>query len=89
VIHKTIHLTYRAARRIAIAVVGTTVLILGIVMIVAPGPAIIVIPVGLAILGIEFAWARIWLKHLRTTISNNFSNGRAKKAEAHRERVSR
>jgi len=89
VIQKTIHLTYRAARRIAIAVVGTTVLILGIVMIVAPGPALIVIPVGLAILGIEFAWARLWLKHLRRTISNSFSNGRAKNAEAHRERASR
>jgi len=89
VIQKTIHLTYRAARRIAIAVVGATVLILGIVMIVAPGPALIVIPIGLAILGLEFAWARLWLKRLRRTISNSFSNGRAKNAEAHRERVSR
>ena len=88
-IQKTIHLTYRAARRVAIAVVGATVLILGIVMIVAPGPALIVIPIGLAILGLEFAWARLWLKRLRTTISNNFSNNRGKKAEAHRERVSR
>jgi tellurite resistance protein TerC len=31
-------------------------------MIVLPGPAFVVIPVGLGILGIEFAWARIWLK---------------------------
>ncbi len=88
-IQKTIHQTYRAARRIAIAVLGTTVLILGIVMIVAPGPALIVIPIGLAILGIEFAWARLWLKRLRKTISDRFSYGRAKKAAAHRERVSR
>ena len=49
-IEKTIHLTYKVARRIAIAVVGTTVLIIGIVMIIAPGPAIVVIPIGLAIL---------------------------------------
>ena len=88
-IQKTIHLTYRAARRVAIAVVGATVLILGIVMIVAPGPALIVIPIGLAILGLEFAWARLWLKRLRETISNNFSNSRAKNAAAHQERVSR
>lgn len=40
-------------------------------MIVAPGPAIIVIPMGLAILGIEFAWARLWLRKLRRVISNN------------------
>ena len=89
VIKRTIHLTYKAARRIAIAVLGTTVLILGIVMIIAPGPALIVIPVGLAILGIEFAWARHWLKRLREALSNTFSNGRARRAEAHRERVSR
>ncbi len=88
-IQKTIHLTYRAARRIVIAVLGSTVLVLGIVMIVAPGPALIVIPIGLAILGIEFAWARLWLKRLRRTISNTFSNDRAKRAEAHRDRVSR
>ncbi len=31
-------------------------------MIVLPGPAFMVIPVGLGILGLEFAWARSWLK---------------------------
>lgn len=53
---------YKVAKRIAIGIVGGTVLLIGIVMIVLPGPAFIVIPAGLAILGIEFAWARIWLK---------------------------
>ena len=71
-----------------IAVLGTTILAIGIVMIVAPGPALIVIPIGLAILGIEFAWARIWLQRLRRTISNHLNNGRAQRAETHRERVS-
>ncbi len=87
-IEKTIHLTYKVARRIAIAVLGTTVLAIGIVMIIAPGPALIVIPIGLAILGIEFAWARIWLKHLRRTISNTVNTRRGRKAEQHRERAS-
>ncbi len=87
-IEKTIHLTYKVARRIVIAVLGTTVLVIGIVMIVAPGPALIVIPVGLAILGIEFAWARIWLKRLRQTISNTVNNRRARRAERQRERAS-
>jgi len=89
VIERTIHLTYKTARRIVIAVLGSTVLAIGIVMIVAPGPALIVIPIGLAILGVEFAWARLWLRKLRTAISNNLGNGRARKAEKHRERVSR
>ncbi len=88
-IEKTIHMTYKVARRIVIAVVGTTVLAIGIVMIIAPGPALIVIPIGLAILGIEFAWARLWLKRLRRTISNTVNNRRARKAERHRQRASR
>ncbi len=87
-IEKTIHMTYKVARRIVIAVVGTTVLAIGIVMIIAPGPALIVIPIGLAILGIEFAWARLWLKRLRRTISNTVNNRRARKAERHRRRAS-
>ena len=53
---------YRMAKRIAIGIVGGSVLVVGICMIVLPGPAFVVIPVGLGILGIEFAWARIWLK---------------------------
>jgi uncharacterized protein (TIGR02611 family) len=53
---------YRLARRIVIAVVGATVLAVGCAMLVLPGPAFIVIPIGLGILGLEFAWARRWLK---------------------------
>ncbi len=63
------NLTYRTGRRIVIAIVGTTILLLGVVMIVTPGPAFILIPAGLAILAIEFVWARRWLRKLREIIS--------------------
>ncbi len=53
---------YKHARRIVITIVGGSVLLLGLVLIFLPGPAIIVIPAGLAILGLEFAWARRWLR---------------------------
>jgi uncharacterized protein (TIGR02611 family) len=43
--------------RIAFAVVGFTLLIGGLAMLVLPGPAFVVIPVGLAILSLEFTWA--------------------------------
>lgn len=56
---------YKWARRIAITLVGFTVLAGGIAMIVLPGPAILVIPVGLGILGLEFAWARHWLAKIK------------------------
>lgn len=57
--------TYKLARRLLVGVIGTTVLLIGIVLIVLPGPAFIVIPLGLGILGLEFAWARRWLKAVR------------------------
>jgi tellurite resistance protein TerC len=44
-------------KRIVIAIVGFTVLLLGVVMIILPGPAFIIIPLGLAILATEFVWA--------------------------------
>ena len=83
-----IHLTYRIARRITISVAGATVLLLGIVMIVTPGPAFIFIPVGLAILGLEFAWARAWLRKVRESISSSNSAQRGEAAEQHRRRHS-
>jgi tellurite resistance protein TerC len=61
----TARITYKTARRIAVIAVGSTVLAVGIIMIVVPGPAVVVIPLGLAILGVEFAWAKIWLGKLR------------------------
>ena len=64
---------------------GGTVLAIGIVMIVAPGPAIVVIPTGLAILGAEFAWAKSWLKRLREGLSSHAAEHRGRRAENHRE----
>ena len=87
-IKRGLHLTYKAARRIVIGVVGATVLLIGVVMLVTPGPALIVIPVGLAILSIEFTWARAWLRRMRESISNLNSSNLNNRAENHRDRVS-
>lgn len=48
-----------------VLVVGVSVILIGIALLVLPGPAFIVIPIGLAILSLEFAWARVWLKKIR------------------------
>jgi tellurite resistance protein TerC len=58
-------LTYRAAKRIVIAVIGGTVTLIGVALIVLPGPAFIVIPIGLSILATEFLWAKRWLQKTR------------------------
>lgn len=52
-------------KKAVVAVIGGTVLMLGICLIVLPGPAIVVIPAGLAILATEFVWARRWLQKAR------------------------
>ncbi|MCX6641296.1 MAG: PGPGW domain-containing protein [bacterium] len=53
------------ARRIIVIVFGFTLLLIGVIMIVLPGPAIIVIPLGLALLGTEFVWAKRLLEEIR------------------------
>ena len=73
-------LTYRYARRIVIALVGSTVLLAGFIMIITPGPAFVVIPIGLGILGLEFAWARRWLAKVRQKVSEQTARARAKRA---------
>ena len=71
-------ITYPLARRIAVAVIGGSVVLLGMAMIVLPGPAIVVIPLGLGILGLEFAWARHWLRKIRTTANGVVNRVRGK-----------
>ena len=63
-------LPYRYARRIVIAVVGGCMVLVGVAMIVLPGPAFIVIPAGLGVLALEFAWARLWLKKIKAAGKN-------------------
>lgn len=55
----------RAARKVAVLVVGGTVLAVGVALIVLPGPAFLVIPAGLAILATEFLWARRLLREAK------------------------
>jgi uncharacterized protein (TIGR02611 family) len=56
-------------RRLIIALIGGTVLLIGIALIVLPGPAFIVIPIGLAILATEFAWAQRAVARARALVA--------------------
>jgi hypothetical protein len=49
-------------KRLAITLIGGLLLVIGILFIVLPGPAILFIPAGLALLASEYAIARVWLK---------------------------
>ena len=55
---KAVLYVYKKTKRVVILVTGMAVLGVGIAMIILPGPAILVIPLGLAILATEFFWAQ-------------------------------
>jgi tellurite resistance protein TerC len=61
--------TFAQAKRVVIIIVGFTILAVGIAMIVLPGPAFVVIPIGLAILATEFVWARTILDRVKERIA--------------------
>jgi len=49
--------------RLAFAAAGFTVTLAGLIMLITPGPALAVIPIGLAMLALEFAWAERMLHY--------------------------
>jgi len=53
------------ARKLVVFVIGSTVLLLGVIMLVTPGQGILTIAAGLAILATEFVWARVLLKRMK------------------------
>ena len=59
---------WKQARKLVVFVIGMTVLLIGIVMIIGPGPATIVIPIGLAILATEFVWAKRLLDYAKRRV---------------------
>jgi tellurite resistance protein TerC len=80
VVKETMAASYKTGRKLAVGVVGLVVLVVGVAMLVLPGPAVVVIPLGLGILAAEFAWARRWLKQLRDCLSR--VAGRLRRAAA-------
>ena len=67
----------RPAKKAIITVVGVTITLLGVLLIILPGPASLLIPVGLAILALEYPIARKWLRKFQHLLSVS-----AKKADA-------
>jgi tellurite resistance protein TerC len=62
---ETLRVAFRQLRRLVVFVIGITVVLIGTIMFFTPGPAVVVIPIGLGILALEFAWARMLLKRFK------------------------
>ncbi len=66
-------------RKLIVGVIGGTVVLIGIALIVLPGPSSIVIPIGLIILASEFAWAR-WILRRGKNAIQEVRHGKWRKA---------
>lgn len=65
--------------RIGVTVVGLVVLLAGVIMLLTPGPAFIVIPAGLAILDTEYHWAARALHKAQDAASRAAQKARTKR----------
>lgn len=61
-------------KRLIVAVIGGTILLIGLALIVLPGPAVVVIPAALGILATEFVWARRLLDTVRERLQRSANN---------------
>jgi uncharacterized protein (TIGR02611 family) len=60
--------TLKKVKRIVVGIVGFTILVIGVLLLVLPGPAFLVIPLGLGILATEFVWAKKLLKKVKAKL---------------------
>jgi tellurite resistance protein TerC len=61
----------RSGRRIGIAIAGFSVMAVGFVLLFLPGPGLLLIAAGLAILAIEFDWAKRHHNRVKKTIKKS------------------
>ena len=81
--------TIEQAKKLIKIVIGFTVLVFGCIMLVTPGPGIVTIILGLAILGTEFVWAKKLMKrfekeavNMKNSFVNNYINKNNKNGDA-------
>jgi len=63
-------LLYKQIKKLVIFLIGISVLLFGCVLFFTPGPAIVVIPIGLGILATEFIWAKKLLKKFKEKVDS-------------------
>ena len=69
-----VEIAWKNARRVVVAVIGGTIILLGVVGMVLPiMPGFIFVPLGLAVLATEFVWAKRWLGQVKKK-SRQFMN---------------
>ena len=78
------HLQRGRIYRLLFVIAGASVTLAGLAMMVLPGPALVVIPIGLAMLALEFAWAE---RLLEIAVDRAEAAGKTVKETSARQRV--
>jgi uncharacterized membrane protein YbaN (DUF454 family) len=69
-------ITVNWPKRLMLTILGGALLLIGILMIFLPGPAFVFVPAGLALLALEYEFARRWLLGVRRWLSEHARNRR-------------
>jgi uncharacterized protein (TIGR02611 family) len=64
--------TLKQLKRVIVAIIGFTILLIGIILLITPGPASLVIPAGLAVLATEFVWAEKLLNKVKLRFKKSY-----------------
>src|SRR5580658_2187208 len=75
----------RLLRRIAVTVAGTVILAVGVVLLIAPGPGVLVILLALVVFAAEYEWARrrlVTVQALARSAAERTATNRVAKATA-------
>jgi hypothetical protein len=62
---EVIRFVARNSKRVAVSVAGGILVLAGLVMLVVPGPGIVVVAIGFLVLGTEYAWAAAALERTK------------------------
>jgi uncharacterized protein (TIGR02611 family) len=69
---------------VAVAVVGAVVVLVGLILCVLPGPGLLTVAAGLAILATEFEWARRLLHRVREMARTTYERARGRRDDGPR-----
>lgn len=74
---KYVRNSYNLARKIAIAIVGGCVFVLGLILIPLPGPGLLVCFAGLFILSLEFEWVKPHMERSKSEVKKVIKKAKA------------
>ncbi len=66
-----------ASRKILVLLIAVPIIVIGLILIPLPGPGVLITFLGLALLGLEFDWARTRAEKIRNTIEDIISRAKA------------